>query len=110
MASVATLERLESRVPLPHSSQPPVREIMAHDPAVVSPDLPVMEAAALMSRRNIGAVIVCRDGVIVGILTERDLLRAAGRGYRPDQVAVGELMTARPLTLAADATWTAAAD
>src|SRR5262249_3510973 len=56
------------------------------------------------------AVIVCRDGVIVGILTERDLLRAAGRGYRPDQVAVGELMTARPLTLAADATWTAAAD
>ncbi len=89
---------------------PSIRDIMARDPAFTAPDTPVMEAAALMSRRNIGAVVVCREGKIVGILTERDLLRAAASGYSPDRVAVDELMTPAPVTIAADATWTAAAD
>jgi sigma-B regulation protein RsbU (phosphoserine phosphatase) len=92
------------------SLRPSIRDIMARDPACVSPDTPVMEAAALMSRRNIGAVIVCKEGAIVGVLTERDLLHAAARGLRPDHVTVTELMTPSPATIPVDATWTAAAD
>src|SRR5262245_42585157 len=83
---------------------------MAGTPALTSPDAPVVEAAGLMSRRNIGAVIVCREGQIVGILTERDLLRAVGRGQRLADATVAELMTAAPVTVAADASWAAAAD
>jgi sigma-B regulation protein RsbU (phosphoserine phosphatase) len=69
-----------------------------------------MEAAALMSRRNIGAVIVCGEGEIVGILTERDLLHAAARGLRPDHDAVAGLMTPSPATIPIEATRTASAD
>lgn len=90
--------------------QPAIRDIMARNPALVAPEASVMEAAGVMSARNIGAVVVCRDGAIVGILTERDLLRAAGRGDRPDSVAVADLMTRAPLTISADATWTRAAE
>jgi sigma-B regulation protein RsbU (phosphoserine phosphatase) len=69
-----------------------------------------MEAAALMNRRNIGAAVVCRAGEVVGILTERDLLRAAAAGTHPDDVLVGALMTAEPVIVGADASWAAAAD
>jgi sigma-B regulation protein RsbU (phosphoserine phosphatase) len=91
-------------------SQPSVREIMARAPAVVSPGTPVMEAAALMSRRKIGSVVVSQGEEVVGILTERDLLRAAALGLSPDRVTVAELMTPSPVTVPADATWTAAAE
>lgn len=90
--------------------QSSIRTIMTPDPAIIAPDKKVMEAAALMSWRNIGAVVVCRDGEIVGILTERDLLRSAAAGYHPEDVVVSELMTPSPCTLAAEATWAAAAD
>jgi sigma-B regulation protein RsbU (phosphoserine phosphatase) len=92
------------------SSQLLVREIMAVDPVFVPPAMAVMEASARMSQRNIGAVVVCERGTIVGILTERDLLRAAGRGCHPDDLVVADLMTATPFTIAVDATWAAAAD
>lgn len=97
------------------TAQPAVRDIMARNPATVAPEATVMEAAAVMSARNIGAVVVCQDGAgrdsaILGILTERDLLRAAGRGDRPDAVTVADLMTRAPLTISAEATWTSAAE
>src|SRR5262245_36637860 len=90
--------------------QPAVRDIMASDLATTSTGTLVKDAAALMSRRNIGAIVVCEAGRVVGILTERDLLRAAASGYHPDDIAVSELMTPSPLTIAADATFTVAAD
>jgi serine phosphatase RsbU (regulator of sigma subunit) len=89
---------------------PPIRDIMAQAPAFASPDTPVPEAAALMSRRNIGAVVVCRGSEVVGLLTERDLLRATAGGQCPAGAAVAQLMTPSPVTVPADATWAAAAD
>jgi serine phosphatase RsbU (regulator of sigma subunit)/CBS domain-containing protein len=88
----------------------PIREIMADAPASTAAEAPVVEAAALMNRLNIGAVLVCREGLLVGILTERDLLRAAGRGQRLDTATVADLMTPTPVTISAEATWEAAAD
>ena len=43
----------------------------------ISSDATLSEAARLMARRHIGAVVVkARDGSITGILSERDLVRA----------------------------------
>jgi serine phosphatase RsbU (regulator of sigma subunit)/CBS domain-containing protein len=92
------------------TSQLTVRNIMTVDPVFVPPAMTIKEASALMSRRRIGAVVVCDGGIIVGILTERDLLRAAARGFHPDALAVADLMTASPVTVGTDSTWTAAAD
>ena len=63
-------------------------------------DQTVLEASRLMNERNIGAVPVLRDGALVGIFSERDLLRrvvAAGRS--PGLTKVSEVMTANPRTV-----------
>jgi sigma-B regulation protein RsbU (phosphoserine phosphatase) len=93
-----------------NEAQLAVRDIMSVNPVSVIPDMPVKDAAALMSGKHIGAVVVCVDGGIVGILTERDLLRCAARAGHSEDLTVAELMTASPFTVDVDATWAAAAD
>ncbi|MDI6712679.1 MAG: CBS domain-containing protein [Anaerosomatales bacterium] len=50
------------------------RDIMTPDPVTVDEDLPVKDAAKLMAERGIGALPVLRDGRLVGIVTEGDLI------------------------------------
>jgi len=55
-----------------------VREVMTKEVATVGPDLPLIQAARLMIRRQIGCLPVVGDkGALIGLLTETDLLRAA---------------------------------
>ena len=69
---------------------------------MVSPDETVQVAIARMLEENIGAVAVCEGPRLVGIFTERDVLRAAGEGSGFLELSVGTLMTPRPLTIAPD--------
>jgi len=60
----------------------------------------VLEVARAMVEHNIGAVPVLRDGLLVGIFSERDLMRrvvVAGRD--PRTVRVEEVMTENPHTV-----------
>ena len=41
----------------------------------IAPTATVLEAAALMAERNVGAILVCSNGQIAGILSERDCVR-----------------------------------
>jgi len=50
------------------------RDIMTTDPVTVTPDTPVTEAATLMVEKRIGALPVVLHGVVVGIVTEGDLI------------------------------------
>ncbi len=52
-----------------------VREIMTPDPVTIEAGAPVQEAARVMFERRFGALPVVRDGAVVGIVTETDLLR-----------------------------------
>ena len=62
-----------------------VRDAMTKPILVVGPEHTLRQAATLMAARRIGsAVVVDPDGAGVGILTERDLLNAIGRGLDPD--------------------------
>jgi len=64
----------------------------------VKPKASVQEAIALMLQEGVGSVAVC-DGVrLVGIFTERDVLRCAGEGPLFLEVAVEDVMTRRPFT------------
>jgi len=50
--------------------------------------------------RNIGAVPVLREGRLVGIFSERDLMgRVVAAGRDPQTTRVEEVMTAEPLTV-----------
>lgn len=62
-----------------------VRDAMTKPILVVGPEHTLRQAAGLMAARRVGsAVVVDPDGVGVGILTERDVLNAVGRGLDPD--------------------------
>ena len=65
----------------------------------------VLEAARYMTEFNIGAVPVLRAGELVGIFSERDIMRRVVSGGRsPAITKVAEVMTPRPLTLSPDDT------
>jgi CBS domain-containing protein len=82
---------------------PSVDRHMSRDLLTVEAGEPVVAVARRMVDRNVGAVLVVKDGRLAGIMTERDLMRAVARGLRED-VVVGECMTADPETIAPDDT------
>jgi CBS domain-containing protein len=71
---------------------------MQRDLLTVEPTVPLREAARAMHARGVGAVLVLEGGRLVGILTERDMLRAVATGHEPDE-PVGEWMTHHPETI-----------
>jgi acetoin utilization protein AcuB len=52
----------------------PVRGCMSPNPITITPRTPVVEAAKLMRDRKIGGLPVVDKGILVGIVTETDLL------------------------------------
>jgi CBS domain-containing protein len=63
----------------------------------------VLELAKAMVDRNIGAVPVLRDGELIGVFSERDLMkRVVVAGLNPATTRVHEVMTPNPLTVAPD--------
>jgi CBS domain-containing protein len=74
-----------------------VREILARKgPQVftVDPRATVLEAALLMNEHKIGSLVVIDDGRVIGMFTERDVLRrVVGEQREPAATPVGEVMT-----------------
>ena len=77
---------------------PAVRDHMSRDLLTVDAGMTVAEVAARMVERTVGAVLVLDGEHLVGILTERDVLRAVARGIRDDAV-VRDWMTTDPDTI-----------
>jgi CBS domain-containing protein len=66
---------------------------------VTPPQTSVSEAAKLMAKRSVGAVLVVDDKRLVGIFTERDaVFRVIAKGRDPNATSVSDVMTATPKT------------
>lgn len=63
-----------------------------------------------MRSHRIGALAVLDNGSIVGIITERDLLRAIADGRNPGETHVSQYMTHSPKTVESFELATAAAE
>jgi signal-transduction protein with cAMP-binding, CBS, and nucleotidyltransferase domain len=62
-----------------------VRDAMSSQVLVVGPEHTLRQAAQMMAARGIGsAVVIDPDSEGVGIMTERDVLKAIGAGLDPD--------------------------
>jgi CBS domain-containing protein len=57
-----------------------LKDLMNTSVVTASPDTTVQEAAAGMVRARVGSVVVLQGSFLAGILTERDVLRAAASG------------------------------
>ena len=76
-----------------------VADVMAFRVVKVSPEDPVRVAISRMLEENVGSVAVCEGERLVGIFTERDVLRLTAEGPRFDEVRVGDVMTRQLVTL-----------
>jgi CBS domain-containing protein len=87
-----------------------VRNAMTRDIVSVEATASVKEALHHMTERDIGSVIVTRSGKMVGILTERDVLKKCCPEGRCDVMKAGDLMSSPLVTIEGDAAIGEAAD
>ena len=68
----------------------------------VAPEDTLGEVAEKMMKQNVGAVIVKDFGRMIGILTERDMLRAMASRMHTSEARVRQWMTPDPITASPD--------
>ena len=69
----------------------------------VTPDQTVLDAAHVMNDKGIGGVVVMKGSQLVGIFTERDIMRRVVAATRdPATTLVSDVMTADPMTITAE--------
>ena len=76
-----------------------LEEIMTASVCSVAPETPVADVAQTMVRGRFGSVLVTTSDMLIGILTERDVLRAAASGSPLTQSPVSAWMTKDPETV-----------
>jgi CBS domain-containing protein len=81
----------------------PVSQLVAERPLVVEADATVVSAVNAMNERHTGCVLVQKDGKLVGIFTERDVLRKVIFRDGNRSWPVEAVMTRKPETLRPDA-------
>jgi CBS domain-containing protein len=81
---------------------PRLADVMRPEPIVVAPEDTLGEVAERMTAVNVGAVIVKDFGRMIGILTERDMLKAMAARVHTSEARVRQWMTEDPVTAPAD--------
>ncbi len=90
-----------------------VKDRMTHPVITVTPDTPIMEAREIMRRERIRRLpVVDKEGNLVGIVTEKDILNASPSAattlsvwelnYLLSKITVGEIMTRDVITATED--------
>jgi len=71
-----------------------IGDLMVKNVITLQPDASAYDAVKLLNKNRIGCLVVVRNGEIVGILTERDLLeRVLEKCRNPKETQVSEIMT-----------------
>jgi CBS domain-containing protein len=85
----------------------PVRSVMERRRILIAEcDTTVSQAAKLMARKKVGAVMVVKGGRLVGIFTERDAVyRVMAKGRDAASARLSEVMTPDPKTVAPEETF-----
>ncbi|MEM0188076.1 MAG: CBS domain-containing protein [Saccharolobus sp.] len=84
-----------------------VKEYMKKNVIVVNKNTTLRDVAKIMTENNVGSVIVVDNGKPIGIITERDIVRAIGRNKDLNNKAE-EIMTSSLITIKEDSPITGA--
>ncbi len=87
-----------------------IRELIGGPVDACTSNLTVAEAARQMLAADIGSLAVMHDTDLIGIITERDLLRVVAEGKSPRATKVGAVMTPSPDSLGPEVEISDAAD
>ena len=79
-----------------------LRDLMNTSVSTTTPGASVSEAAAGMVKANVGSAVVMQGSFLTGILTERDVLRAAASGEDLSASSVAAWMTPDPQSATPD--------
>ena len=84
--------------------QRPIRSLIARQKILTAAkETTVSEAARLMKKMNVGAVMVVEKEKLIGIVTERDLVfRVLAESRDPKTTRLADVMTAKPQTIDPD--------
>jgi CBS domain-containing protein len=77
-------------------------DVMTTEVLAVAPEDTIGEAAEKMTQHGVGAVVVSDFGRMIGIFTERDLMRAVAGRVHSSEARVREWMTPDPVTMTED--------
>ena len=77
-------------------------ELVTGAPFVCGPDTTLAEVASALAERGHGSAGVVEGRTLLGVVTERDLVRAVGTGVDLDSVTVRRYMSADPDVFAPD--------
>ena len=87
-----------------------LRDIMTTEVLTTSAERPVAEVTGMMVKARVGSAVVLQGSWLAGILTERDVLRAAASRSDLTKSPVSQWMTRNPITATPDTTTEEAAD
>jgi CBS domain-containing protein len=76
-----------------------VSRLLPSPPHQIESNQPVAAAVEMMRRVKVGCLLICKAGRLVGILTERDLVRRVFAADLPLTTPVAECMTPHPVTV-----------
>jgi len=79
-----------------------VRDVASSAVVAVGPASSLREATQLMAKHRVGSAVVQDAEMLVGILTERDVLNAVASASDPENVTVEQIMTADVVTVGPD--------
>jgi CBS domain-containing protein len=79
-------------------------ELMSREVLGVAPEDTLGEAAQRMAEQEVGSAVVLEHGRLIGILTERDLLKAVAGRVHSSEARVREWMTENPITATEETT------
>ena len=79
-----------------------VRDVASSAVVAVGPAQSLREATQLMAKHRVGSAVVQDAEMLIGILTERDVLNAVAHADDPEAVSVEQIMTADVVTVGPD--------
>lgn len=76
---------------------------MTSDPTWIDASETVDKAAQQLAKEDIGALPICQDGKLTGVITDRDIVvKVIAKGQDPTTVKVGDLAQGEAVTIGAD--------
>ncbi|MDP3919147.1 MAG: CBS domain-containing protein [Nanoarchaeota archaeon] len=72
-----------------------VGDAMSQNPVTADPELTIIAITQILIKEDVGSLLVVKGNKLLGIVTEKDIVRVLAKGLNPKKIKVDEIMTKR---------------